>query len=471
MPFSAKSSLALALTASFGGCLDWNALYGVRCGDSVLSAGESCDDGNLMPNDGCNASCQVEALRCGDGFTSGDEDCDDANSDEDDACLDDCTTARCGDGKVWVSIEDCDDGNRVDGDGCSGGCALERELCGNRALDGGEECDDGNQVALDGCSAACKKEPAPELCGNSLRDADEACDDGNTSNADSCLRGCSLAACGDGFVWRGAEQCDDGNSDNADGCTRTCLVCTHPDGAFSRTANGHCYALHPEPATFAEAVSMCDAAGGYVWTTTNAAEARDVNRNLVRSAAPTLIGFRPVPAPSAWITGESTNFQAWAAGEPSDPNAGCAVQIVADAEGTPSWRSAACDERFPFVCEFEPALVFANTHHAYRLKTRGRSWTEARDACASAGGHLVSVETAEEQDFLKQHFALEVWLGATRGASGFEWISGAPLGFTAFGRNQPDNAGGNENCLVFNRFDNWADVDCTLSKRFVCEFE
>ena len=468
---SARGCLALAFVGSIAGCLDWNALYGARCGDSVVGPGETCDDGNALGNDGCSALCAMETLRCGDGLTTDPpEQCDDANSDEDDACLNSCRTATCGDRRVWVAVEDCDDGNLVNGDGCSRECTTETDLCGNRVQDALEECDDGNLVNGDGCSDACKREPPPELCGNGTRDPDEACDDGDRANDDACLNGCSFAACGDGFVWRGAEQCDDGNSDNGDECTRTCLVC--PVGALSRTANGHCYTLHPTPSTFSEATEACDAAGGHVWTATNATELRDVNRSLIKNTLPTWIGFRTTPTPAGWITGEPTSFQAWAAGEPSSPEAGCVVQTADPGLEEALWRSAACSERYQFVCETQAPLVFAATHHAYVLHTRARSWSDARDACAGAGGYLATVETAEEQQFLAQRFALEVWLGATRGPGGvFEWLTGAPLAFTAFARNQPDNVNGAENCLVMNRFDAWADIDCSLSRRFICEFE
>ena len=457
------------MAASFAGCLDWNALYGTRCGDGTVDPGESCDDGNTLSNDGCSALCTIEVPHCGDGLTTKPEECDDANTDEDDACLNDCHAAHCGDGHVWISLEDCDDRNHVDGDGCSAGCQLETDLCGNNLKEGLEECDDGNRVDGDGCSATCKREPAPELCGNSRRDPNEACDDGNSANDDACLNGCSLAACGDGFVWHGVEQCDDGNTDNDDGCTRTCLAC-HTDGSFFRTANGHCYALHPEQRTFAEATDLCDAAGGHVWTTTNTAEMREINRTLVKSEAPTWIGFRTTP-PAGWVTGEPVSFQAWAPGEPIATTSGCVVQ-VADATFSALWRSEPCSDRYQFVCETMAPLVFATTHHAYVLHTRTRSWLEARDTCAAAGGSLVSIETADEQAFMAEHFSIEVWLGATRGPGGaFQWLSGAPLDFTSYARGQPDNAGGSENCLVLNRFGSWADIDCASSRRFVCEFE
>jgi cysteine-rich repeat protein len=470
---SARAGLALIFAASFAACLDWNALYGPKCGDGVVGDGETCDDGNAVGNDGCSALCAIESPSCGDGLTSTPpEECDDANTDEDDACLNDCRAARCGDGRIWVSVEDCEDGNRENGDGCSRDCNRETDRCGNGVHDAGEECDDGNEKIGDGCSAACKREPPPESCGNAVRDPDEACDDGDAANDDACLNGCSVAACGDGFIWRGAEQCDDGNSDNGDDCTRTCLTCPHADGAMSRTANGHCYTLHPEPSTFAEATEICDATGGHVWTATNAAELRDVNRSLIKSTAPTWIGFRTTPTPPSWITGEATSFQAWAAGEPSSASSGCVVQMADASLVEALWRSAACGERYPFVCETQTALVFAATHHAYVFHARALPWAEARDACAAAGGYLATVETAEEQTFLAQRFAVEVWLGATRSPGGsFEWLTGAPFDYTAFGRNQPDNANGAENCLLFNRFDAWTDVDCALGRRFLCEFE
>jgi cysteine-rich repeat protein len=70
------------------------------CGNGVKSAGEQCDDGNLMPFDGCSPLCRLEP---------------------------ECTTAgcaaKCGDGLVMD--ETCDDGNTLDGDGCSSACKVE----------------------------------------------------------------------------------------------------------------------------------------------------------------------------------------------------------------------------------------------------------------------------------------------------------------------------------------------------------
>jgi cysteine-rich repeat protein len=72
------------------------------CGDGIVSAGEECDDANLVSTDGCSRSCGVEVGWSCTGMPSL------------------CTTT-CGDGIV-AQNEQCDDGNNAVGDGCSQDC-------------------------------------------------------------------------------------------------------------------------------------------------------------------------------------------------------------------------------------------------------------------------------------------------------------------------------------------------------------
>jgi cysteine-rich repeat protein len=66
------------------------------CGNGAVEAGEVCDDGNTVGNDGCSATCAFEA-------------------------------GTCGDGNVGLS-EQCDDGNVANGDGCTSQCLGEADL-------------------------------------------------------------------------------------------------------------------------------------------------------------------------------------------------------------------------------------------------------------------------------------------------------------------------------------------------------
>ena len=66
------------------------------CGNGLSDPGEQCDDGNLIPGDGCSPGCTVEtAARCGDGKLDAGEQCDDGNADDTDGCLATCKAARC----------------------------------------------------------------------------------------------------------------------------------------------------------------------------------------------------------------------------------------------------------------------------------------------------------------------------------------------------------------------------------------
>jgi cysteine-rich repeat protein len=429
------------LVLFISGCLDWESLYGPR-----------------------------ESPSCGDGRTSGDEECDDGNTSDDDACVEGCRAARCGDGFVWLGNEECDDENRQDGDGCSSACRLEVDRCGDGTREPPEECDDGNRVPGDGCSGTCTIEPPVALCGNGTLDPGEACDDGNRDNTDSCLNGCSVAACGDGFVRNGVEECDDGNHDNGDGCSSVCLACDTGDAVFFRTANGHCYTSISKAAGFFGATNTCDASGGFLWTTTSQSEAKDVSKVLLGALPPVWLGFRSDTTPPQWITGESTQYQSWDAGQPVGPPNGCALQRV-DGTNPPLWFTAPCTEAHPYVCEREPPLILAN-HHAYRLRTGLKTWDAAKAECERSGGHLVAIETEDEQTQLARHLSVEIWLGAHRDSSGdFAWVTGPKVTFTAFASGEPNGSPGTIDCLAFSRADAWLDADCAQQKRYLCEYE
>lgn len=93
-------------------------------------------------------------------------------------------------------------------------------FCGDGNVDEGEECDDGNAQTKDGCV-----ECSLAYCGDGFVFVNtEECDDGNGSNADGCVEGCKVAKCGDGFVEDGVEECDDGNAIAGDGCEPTCSL-------------------------------------------------------------------------------------------------------------------------------------------------------------------------------------------------------------------------------------------------------
>ena len=122
--------------------------------------GEQCDDGNIIPADGCDQNCQVEPV-CGNGAVENGEQCDDGNTAAGDGCNESCQLeTTCGDG-IPDPPEQCDDANQTPGDGCDENCRIET-TCGDGVIEIGERCDDGNTRAGDGCNAICQVESTPE---------------------------------------------------------------------------------------------------------------------------------------------------------------------------------------------------------------------------------------------------------------------------------------------------------------------
>ena len=254
------SSGPVCNSTSTMGC---KAQFPEACGDGKNNQNgiEECDDGNVLPGDGCNGACKVEPnwdcppagactrkIICGDGTIGAGEVCDDGNTQDGDGCSSSCQleggwvcptpgspckpAPRCGDGVVQVSIgEVCDDGNQKDGDGCSSDCKMKGEgcqctpgqlcvcpavKCGNGILESNEQCDDSNTASGDGCSGDCKTvEP-----GYQCRVVGKAC----------------MPKCGDGKILTG-EECDDGNTASGDGCSSTCQI---EPGADCPPAGGAC---------------------------------------------------------------------------------------------------------------------------------------------------------------------------------------------------------------------------------------
>jgi len=61
------------------------------------------------------------------------------------------------------------------------------------------------------------------------------------------------------------------------------------------------------------------------------------------------------------------------------------------------------------------------------------SWAEAEAKCVSMDGHLVTINTPVEQDFVSQQIVLGsiqyVWIGLNdlRSFNEFEWVDGSPV--------------------------------------------
>lgn len=128
----------------------------------------------------------------------------------------------------------------------------------------------------------------------------------------------------------------------------------------------------------------------------------------------------------------------------------------------------------------------------------GLTWAQAESAARAAGGHLLVINSAEENE----HFLglvrdkTELWFidgaGNTQGpwlggyqpegsgepGGGWRWVTGEPFDYTNWTPGEPNNFGGVENCAQFfgrgrdNRNVTWNDVGCdsTSVRAYIVEF-
>jgi len=89
--------------------------------------------------------------------------------------------------------------------------------------------------------------------------------------------------------------------------------------------------------------------------------------------------------------------------------------------------------------------------HTYHL-IGGGSWTAAENAAIALGGHLATVRSQAEHDWIVQTFAnyqgstVDLWIGFNDAAveGTFVWSSGEPVVYTNWDVGEPNNAGGTE---------------------------
>ncbi|XP_029132847.2 CD209 antigen-like protein E [Labrus bergylta] len=115
----------------------------------------------------------------------------------------------------------------------------------------------------------------------------------------------------------------------------------------------------------------------------------------------------------------------------------------------------------------------------YLFSTQAKTWEESRQDCRNRGADLVIVDSIEEQEFITDNIEDYNWIGLSDSdnESIWKWTDGTPLTQAYWARGEPNNDGVipkiGEDCVhLYNdriKEENWNDVSCSLSKRWICE--
>ena len=125
-------------------------------------------------------------------------------------------------------------------------------------------------------------------------------------------------------------------------------------------------------------------------------------------------------------------------------------------------------------------MRFRNT--CYRIPLGQYTFRESFDVCRNLSGQLVEIKSEEEQDFIEDNFfrgiGRDLWTGLIRVSLGpgdhdFQWLSEAPVTFSKWATNQPNNRDGLEFCVTMSNgpkdIGHWHDVNCRNKHSVLCQ--
>jgi hypothetical protein len=257
----------------------------------------------------------------------------------------------------------------------------------------------------------------------------------------------AASACGDGFIEPlDNESCDPGDA-SAPGCETCQIRC---EGVLDPTT-GHCY-FSADAATYAEAMTTCAAQGAHVATFASQHEIDLVDGDgywvgLTREQDAG--AYRPDVSEPGWPLDGGTCPGCFALGA---DDAGTFPVYENDAgEADPKclvaaggrWLRASCTQRFPTLCEREPAgervfacgglLCASFGSKRYVIWQSPTLVDQARDLCKNTydGGSLVMFDSAEERELLVREMAhrfdppvFTFWIGVSADGGTWSWDDG-----------------------------------------------
>lgn len=121
--------------------------------------------------------------------------------------------------------------------------------------------------------------------------------------------------------------------------------------------------------------------------------------------------------------------------------------------------------------------------HDYKLYNKALPWREAYKFCEQQGGHLVTINSENEQSFLynlinEKSTGSFLWIGATDSyeEGKWKWITGNSILYQNWADNEPNNSNDEDYMVLYKNSGKWNDgndifYSDTKTYSFICEFD
>jgi len=140
---------------------------------------------------------------------------------------------------------------------------------------------------------------------------------------------------------------------------------------------------------------------------------------------------------------ENMKFSAWSIDGKSYSPGSTYTSSGGDVEVYASWEK-----------KLIPDDVAIYNGHAYKVYQAKATWSNAQTLCAASGGHLVTITSSGEQDFVASYgssfgFSGYMWIGCSHPWN--TWVNGEPMSYSNWGDGEPDGWSGQYfGCMLLN---------------------
>ncbi|XP_063066766.1 macrophage mannose receptor 1, partial [Engraulis encrasicolus] len=263
-----------------------------------------------------------------------------------------------------------------------------------------------------------------------------------------------------------------------------------------------CYWFEEQALTRDEAKAFCAEGGSTLLHIGDLYEQAHFTAFLGRYTGHWWIGLRgqggSVGVDYYWDNGKPLSFTNWERDRPNNEMGFCVAMTTSPIAGF--WDNKPCDEPHPFICEKARDGITPPTQaptpppvqgcsegwtgqphyrNCYRLFTgdysQKKSWEAARQDCVARGADLMSVHSPDEEIFLSSYSKGKTkWIGLKHNPveGGYHWSDGTPVSHTNWGRGEPNNHEGREECVEMVTTDNgtswWNDLNCNAHQDWIC---